>query len=74
MTDEVNILGELLTLGPVVSLLVWIIYVLRKELKAEREKNAELNKELRESDREVITVMKDTNTTLEKLIVEIKKD
>lgn len=72
MTDEVNILGELLTLGPVVTILVWIIYRQQTDIKALRKELKRLNEELREVDRSTLTVTKDLNQTLKELIASIK--
>lgn len=70
-----DIVAKLIEHGPVVTVLIWVIIYFKgkeKEHKADIEKKdakiEELNIEIRESGKESISVVKDINVTLEKLI------
>lgn len=73
MTPETNIISYLITVAPVVgALILWIIH-LKNENKHLQVENKSLQTELRTSEKEAISVTKDLNTTLEKLIASINK-
>ena len=63
----IQILDTLLTLGPVVSVLVAIIYYLQKKLKASENCVNELHKNTRESDKENIQLLDSLSHALDKL-------
>lgn len=69
---ETEIISNLITVAPVVGVLVWIVLYFRAEKKDLIDKNDSLQDELRASEREAITVIKDLNVTLQALIVELK--
>ena len=69
---ETEIISNLITVAPVVGVLVWVVLNFRAEKKDLIEKNDSLQDELRASEREAITVIKDLNVTLQALIVELK--
>ena len=62
-----EILDTLLALGPVVSVLVAIIYFLQKKLKIAEETIKEMNKETRDSDKENILLLDSLSHALDKL-------
>lgn len=62
-----EILDTLLSLGPVVSVLVAIIYFLQKKLKIAEETIKEMNKETRDSDKENILLLDSLSHALDKL-------
>ena len=77
--EEATLISDLIKVGPVVTVLLLVIrflWVDRKDLRTvianKEEEIKELNKELRESAVEQITVGKDLNQTLKELIIEIK--
>lgn len=69
---EPEIISNLITVAPVVSVLLWVILYFRAKEKEYKTEIKDLNSELRESGKENIIVMKDLNTTLKDLITEIK--
>ena len=72
MTNQIDIVGQLVTVAPVVAVLIWVILHFRAEQKEYKSEIKELNEQLREEARESITVMAALNTTLKELITEIK--
>lgn len=72
MTGEIDIVGQLITVAPVVGVLFWVIFYFRGEIKEYKAEIKELNTTSKEDAVESITVIKDLNTTLKELIVEIK--
>jgi len=62
-----EILDQLITLGPVVSILVAIIYYLMKKLKTAEESLSELNKNTRDSEKENILLLDSLSHALDKL-------
>ena len=73
MTTELDIVGHLITVAPVVAVLVWVVIHFRIQLKTKEERIDTLNDELRQSEKEAIVVMKDLNQTLKELIAGISK-
>ena len=78
MTEEANIISNLITVSPVVGVLIYFILYFQKVIKAykiEIEKKEEEIKKLYEEKTaqvvEVVTMAKDLNTTLEKLVDKI---
>jgi hypothetical protein len=74
MVGEIDILNQLITVAPVVAVLLWVVIHFKGELKKRDETIAELNTELRTSEKENITVMKDTNSTLQLLIAKLNAE
>lgn len=72
MHEEIDILSHLITVAPVVGVLFWVVLHFKSEIKKKDARIDDLNDELRTSEKEAITVIKDLNQTLEKLIVEVK--
>jgi len=72
MTAELDIISHLITVAPVVAVLVWVVIYFRGELKIKNKRIDALNDELRASDKENITIMKDLSVTLKELVTEIK--
>lgn len=71
--EEATLIADLIKVGPVVTVLLFVIrflWVDRKELKLE---NKLLNEEIRECGKENIIVTKDLNTTLGKLVEKMDK-
>ena len=78
MTEEASIISNLITVSPVVGVLIYFILYFQKVIKAykiEIEKKEEEIKKLYEEKTaqvvEVVTMAKDMNTTLEKLVDKI---
>lgn len=65
--EQVDIVAQLVTVAPVVAALVYFIVYFQKQIKKKDDVIAELNKEIRDSGREFIDVMKDVKNTLERL-------
>ena len=64
---EIDIVGQLVTVAPVVAALVYFIVYFQKQIKKKDDTIAQLNKEIRDSGKEFIDVMKDVKNTLERL-------
>ena len=79
METEASLISDLIKVGPVVSVLLLVIKFMwsdRKELRTDNSAKdveiKELNKELRDSAVEQISLGKDINNTLKELITELK--
>ena len=72
MTEQVDIVGNLINVAPVVAVLVYFIIYFKKKEKESADKIESLTNELRTSEKEAITVIKDLTVTLKDLINEIK--
>lgn len=75
MTEQFDILKQIVAVSPVVGVLVYFIWYFQKVIKGYREdlKDKEeiiqkLNDELKEGRGEIVALGKDLNNTLEKLI------
>lgn len=75
MTEEANIISNLITVSPVVGVLIYFIMYFQKvikgykeELKTKDELIQRLNDERKETATEIVAFGRDINTTLEKLI------
>lgn len=75
MTEEANIISNLITVSPVVGVLIYFIMYFQKVIKGYKEELKEkdeliqrLNDERKDTATEIVAFGRDINSTLEKLI------
>lgn len=69
--NETDIISKVVEHGPAIAFLVWMVIYFKSQLKEKDKAITNLNKELRESEKETINYLKDLANSLDKLYEKI---